>query len=105
MKEKFSREYLRRLRLILRSELNGRNKIMAVNTWAVSVMRYGAGILKWNTDELKSLDRRTRKFMAMHGALHLKSDIDRVYLSMEMGGRGLISCKGCIRMEESNLGW
>ena len=32
MKEKFSKEYLRRLRLILRSTLNGRNKIMAVNT-------------------------------------------------------------------------
>ena len=35
-------------------------------------MRYGGGILKWNTDELKSLSRRTRKFMAMHGALHPK---------------------------------
>ena len=46
MKEKFSREYLRRLRLILRSKLNGRNKIMAVDTWAFSVMRYGARILK-----------------------------------------------------------
>ena len=34
---------------------------MAVNTWVASVSRYGAGILKWNTDELKSLDRRTRK--------------------------------------------
>ena len=32
MKEKFSKEYLRRLRLTLRSKLNGRNKIMAVNT-------------------------------------------------------------------------
>ena len=51
MMGKFTKEYLRRLRLILRSKLNGRNKIMAVNTWAVSVMRYGAGILKWNTDE------------------------------------------------------
>ena len=47
MNEKFSKKCLRRLRLILRSKLNGRNKIMAVNTWAVSVMRYGAGILKW----------------------------------------------------------
>ena len=46
MKEKFSKEYLRRLRLILRSKLNGRNKIMAVDTWAFSVMRYGARILK-----------------------------------------------------------
>ena len=105
IKKKFSKEYLRRLRLILRSKLNGKNKIMAVNTWAVFVMRYGAGISKWNTDELKSLDRRTRKFIKMHGALHLKSDIDRVYLSRKMGGKGLISCDGCMRMEEHNLGW
>ena len=73
-------------------------EVMAVNTWAASVMRYGVGILKWNTDELKSLNRRTRKFITMHGELHLKSDIDRVYLSKEMGGKGL-------RMEENNLRW
>ena len=68
-------------------------------------MRYGAGTLKWNTDELKSLDRRTRKFMTMHGALYSKSDDARVYLSRKMGGQGLISCEGCIRMEESNFQW
>ena len=67
--------------------------------------RYGAGILKWNKDELKSLDRKTKMFMAMHKALHPKSDVDRVYLSREMGGRRLISCEGCVRMEENNLGW
>ena len=70
--------------------------------------RYGAGILKWNKDELKSLDRRNRKFMAMHRmhrALHPKSDVGRVYLSRGMGGTGLISCEGCVRMEENNLGW
>ena len=78
---------------------------MAVNTCTGSVMRYGAGIMNWNTDELKSSDRRTRKFMTMHRALHPKSDVDRVYLSREMGGRGLISCEGCIRMEENNLAW
>ena len=72
MKEKFNREYLRQLRLILRSKLNGSSKIMAVNTWAASAMRCGARILKCNTDELKSLDRGTRKFMTMHGVLHPK---------------------------------
>ena len=46
MKKKFSKEYLRWLRLILRSKLNGRNRIMAVNTWAVSMMRYDAVILR-----------------------------------------------------------
>ena len=105
MKEKFCKVYLPRLRLIPRSKLNGRNKIMAVNTWVVSVMRYSAGILKWNTDESKNLDRRTSKFMTMHGALHPKSDIDMVYLSREIGERGLISYERCIRMKENNLGW
>ena len=65
-------------------------------------MKYSAGILKWNTDELKSSDRRTRKFMIMHRALHPKKDVDRVYLSREMRGRGLISCEECIRMKENN---
>ena len=73
--------------------MNGRNKIMAVNTWAASVMR--------NTDELKSLERRTRKFMTAHGVLHPKSDIDRVYLSREMGGRGS-RCEGSLRIQENN---
>ena len=31
---------------------------MAVDTWAISVMIYGAGILKSNTDELKNLGKR-----------------------------------------------
>ena len=68
-------------------------------------MRYNTGILKWNTDKLKSLDRRNRKIMTMHGALHPKSDIDRVYLSREMGGRRLINCEGSVRVKKNNLGW
>ena len=47
MKEAFTTEYYRRLGLVLDSKLNGRNKITAINTWAVAVLRYGAGILKW----------------------------------------------------------
>ena len=43
--------------------------------------------------------------MTMHGALHPKRDADRPYLSREIRSRGLISCEGCIRMEENNLGW
>ena len=46
MNEKFSKEYLQWLRLILKSKLNGRNKIVTVNTWVVSVMGYDTGILK-----------------------------------------------------------
>ena len=46
MKENFQREYMRRAKLIMKSKFNGRNKIMTINTWAVSLMRYGARIVK-----------------------------------------------------------
>ena len=46
-KKKTIKEYKRRLLLILKSKLNGKNKITAINTWAVAVFRYGAGILQW----------------------------------------------------------
>ena len=44
MKEKTTKEYKRRLRLKLNSKLNGRNKIRAINAWAVAIFRCGAGI-------------------------------------------------------------
>ena len=46
IKEKFSKEYLRGLRLMLRLKLNGRNRLIAVNIWVVFVMIDGEGILK-----------------------------------------------------------
>ena len=46
MKEKITKEYKRRQRLILKSKLNGRNKVTAINKWAVSILRYGAGIIQ-----------------------------------------------------------
>ena len=91
-KDLFSKEYKRRLKLLLKTKLSGKNKIMAVNTWAVAILRYSAGIVEWRSDdELKELDRKTRKMMKMHGALHPKSDVDRLYLQKQKGGRGLIS--------------
>ena len=52
IKEKTIKEYKRRVRLVLKSKLNGKNKITAVNVWTVAVFRYGAGILQWKESEL-----------------------------------------------------
>ena len=105
MKEKFRHEYLRRARLILKSKLNGRNKVQAINTWAVSLMRYGAGIINWRKDELKEMDRRTRKLMTMNGVLSPSSDVARLYVKRKRGGRGLIGVESCVRSEENSLAW
>ena len=48
---------------------------MALNTWAVSIMRYGVGILKWNKNELQEIDRKTGKFMTMNKELHTRSGV------------------------------
>ena len=101
MKNRVAAEYKRRLRLLLKSKLNGKNKIQAINTWAVALSRYGAGIINWRVDELKIMDRTTRKTLTMYGALHPKSDIDRLYLKRKHGGRGLISNETCVRSEEN----
>ena len=96
MKRTVKKEYLRRVRKVLESRLNGGNLITAINTWAVSLLRYAAGFINWTHGELEALDRRVRKLMMMHNALHPKSDIDRLYLPRREGGRGLLSAADAV---------
>ena len=70
---------------------------MAMNTCAVSILRYGAGILKWNQNELQEMDRKTRKLMTMNKELHPRSDVARLYVSRKNGGRGLIGCENSVK--------
>ena len=71
--------------------MNGKNKVTAINTFAVEIFRYGAEIIQWKASELKDLNRKSRKTMAMYGEMHPKSDVDRLYVKRKEGGRGLIS--------------
>ena len=62
---KIRKEYKRRIKLVLKSELNARNKIVAINTLAVPVIPYSYGVIDWKLDEIKDLDRMTRKQLCM----------------------------------------
>ena len=53
MKERLKKEYSRKLRMILKSELNARNKITAIGALAVPVLRYSFGIINWRIEEIK----------------------------------------------------
>ena len=103
MKELVRGEYLRRVKLVAGSKLYARSLMRAVNTWAVSVVRYTAGILDWRKHELKAMDVKTRKILTMKGVFHRKSNVDRLYLKRNCGGRGLISVAECVRKEELGL--
>ena len=76
-----------------------------IKLWAVAILRYSTSVVEWRSDELKELERKTRKMMTMHEVLHPKSDVDRIYLPKQKGGRGLISSEMCVKTEENNLAW
>jgi len=103
MKEKVKKEYIRRIKLLLKSQLNAGNVITGINAWAIGVVRYGAGVLDWTKEELRALDIKTRKLMTMTGCLHPRSDVNRIYVARSKGGRGLISVDECVEAEERSL--
>ena len=103
IKTKIVDKYYRRLRKVLKSKLNGGNVIKAINTWAVSTIRYSAGILSWSKEEVKAIDRKTRKIMTMYGGHHPRADVDRLYVKRTEGGRGLKSVEETIMEEEQSL--
>ena len=92
------KEYIRRLRKVLKSKLNGGNLFRGVNTWAVSLLRYSVSFVSWRKSELQAIDRKTRKLFTIYGALHPKSDVDRLYIPRKEGGRDLISIKDCVEL-------
>ena len=94
-----------RTKLIMKSRISGRNKILTINTWAVSLMRYGAGIMKWTKRELDEINRKTRKVMAMTQELHFRSDLDKLSVSRMEGGKGLTKWKICVKGEGNSLRW
>ena len=105
MKEMLSKEYFRRIRKILKSSLNAGNTIQAINSRAVSIIRYGAGIVDWRKTELQQMDRKTRKLLTTYRSMHPQGDVDRTYLKRKKGGRGLISVEECVMLEKTSLGF
>ena len=98
MKLNVLKEYIRWSRKILKSKLNGGNLVCGVNTWTVSLLRYSVAFVSCGKSELQAIDRKTRKLFTIYGALHPKSDVDRLYIPRKEGGRGLISIEDCVEL-------
>ena len=103
MKEVTERTYLQRVKKLLKSQLDGKSTFQAINTWAVPVIRYSAGILDWTKNELQDLDRKTRKKLKLSGSHHPQADVDRLYIPRKAGGRGLQSVEEVVYREENAL--
>ena len=98
MKLNVSSKYIRSIRKVLHSKLNGGNLVLGINTCAVSLLRYSATFVSWKKSELQAVDRGTRKLITINGVLHPKSDVDRLYIPRKEGGRGWIFIKDCVEL-------
>ena len=102
IKDRLKKEYSRRLRMILKSELNARNKITSIGALAVPVLRHSCGIIKWRIEEIKKIDRKTRKMLTMYKMHHPKADTDRLYVKKKEGGTGMAQVEVVYKAEIIN---
>jgi len=72
-----------------------------INQRAVSIIRYGVGIINWTKEELRKMDRNTRKLLTIHNTMHPQKDVNRLYMKVAEGGRHdqvgkWIHCRLCL---------
>ena len=91
MKEKIRKECYRRVRAVLQSELNTKNKLEAINALAIPAVSYSFSVANWNLEEIKRIDRKNRKLMTLNRMHHPKVDVSRMYIPRKEGGRGMIN--------------
>jgi hypothetical protein len=103
LKEKISKAFYTRVRKVLSSSLNAKNKIAAINTWCVPILTYTFGVIPWSQTEIEAFDRQVRVLMTEYRIHHPKSAMERLYLPRNMGGRGLINLQAMRKKQITNL--
>ncbi|KAJ8951564.1 hypothetical protein NQ318_020440 [Aromia moschata] len=102
LKKEFQEKYKTRVTKLLNTLLSGGNVIKAINSWAVPMLTYSFGIVKWSVTDLDELDRLTRRLLTKFKHLHTNSSVIRLYLPRRRGGRGLLNIKNqCLNQEAS----
>jgi len=89
MKQKSGEEYLNRTKSILKTKLNGKNIIKAINAYTTPVLTFSFGIVKWMPTDLENLQTKTRMLLTRYRYHHTRAAKERITLPWQMGGRGL----------------
>jgi hypothetical protein len=88
IKENLEKQFYLRIKSILKSKLNSNNLIKAINTYAVPLLTYSFGVIKWSKTNLQNINIQTRILFTKFGKHHPKCAIERFNLPRENGGRG-----------------
>ena len=69
------RKYYKQLRKKFDAKVIGGNLNTGLNSWAVVVIRYSVVFFDWTRLEIQKIERKTWILMALHKALHSKSNV------------------------------
>ncbi|KAG0435865.1 Retrovirus-related Pol polyprotein from type-1 retrotransposable element R2 [Dictyocoela muelleri] len=80
-----------RVENVLKSNLYSRNKVTALNEYALSVLNYFVGLINMNGKFCRELDNQIRKLMIQYNFHFADASIERLYLPRKINGRGIKS--------------
>ena len=85
IKGKIRKQHYRRIRIVTKSELNAVNRVEAINTPLVA---YSFNIVDWKMEDLRQLDRKTRKLLTLQRTHHTQklTWIECTFLEMRVTG-------------------
>lgn len=90
IKKELQDKFLHRVNSVLKTFLSAGNKVKAINTFAVPLLTYSFGVVKWTKTDLEAIERAVRVAFTKHRSHHPRSAIERVTLPRAAGGRGVI---------------
>jgi hypothetical protein len=90
IKKAIIQETIGRVHKITKSKLKGKFLVKAINSFAIPVLTYSFGVIKWTETELQDIQRKIRTTLTKYQCHHPKSCIERMVLPRKIGGRGLL---------------
>ena len=74
-KHRITEEHYHQIKKMWNSELSSFNKLIAHNSFAVPAFITSVGIVDWTVNEIKEIDCKTRKQLAMTENFHPNRDV------------------------------
>jgi hypothetical protein len=91
IKKALTAEYKKRVNSICKSQLTSKHLIKAINSYAIPVLTYSFGVIKWTKTDIRHVEIATRTIFTKNNNHHPKSAVERMSIKRENGGRGLIA--------------
>lgn len=103
IKKELTEAYLSRLNKILKSYLNSKNLFKAINTYAIPLLTYSFGVIKWTETDIQNLMISTRTKLTKYNKHHPHACKERIIIPRKNGGRGLIDIQQLHNNQINNL--